>query len=50
MFYTKKWGMVSSKAELYMLNRAEHRFEEKQEMTTKYETQKGRLSISKNKG
>ena len=31
MFYTKKWGMVSSKAELYMLNRAEHRFEEKRE-------------------
>ena len=31
MFYTKKWGMVSSKAELYMLNRAEHRFKEKRE-------------------
>lgn len=29
MFYTKKWGMVSSKAELYMLNRAEHEFEKK---------------------
>lgn len=29
MFYTKKWGMVSSEAELYMLNRAEHEFEKK---------------------
>jgi hypothetical protein len=31
MFYTKKWGIVSSKAELYMLVNAEHKFEEKRE-------------------
>lgn len=31
MFYTKKWGMVSSRAELYMLVNAEHKFEEKRE-------------------
>lgn len=31
MFYTKNWGMVSGKAELYMLARAEHRLEEKRE-------------------
>lgn len=24
MYYTKKWGTVSSGAELYMLNHAEH--------------------------
>lgn len=29
MFYTKKWGMVSCKAELRMLAKAEHTFEEK---------------------
>lgn len=29
MFYTKKWGMVSSKAELYMLAHAEREFEKK---------------------
>lgn len=29
MFYTKNWGVVSSKAELYMLARAEHEFERK---------------------
>ena len=29
MFYTKNWGMVSSKAELYMLARAEREFEKK---------------------
>lgn len=31
MFYTKKWGIVSSKAELHMLVNAEHKFEEKRE-------------------
>lgn len=50
MFYTKKWGMVSSKAELYMLVHAEREFERKRKGVANYETQKGRLSISKNKG
>lgn len=31
MFYTKKWGMVSSKAELRMLVRAEHTFEKRKQ-------------------
>ena len=43
MFYTKKWGMVSSKAELYMLARAEHKFEEKRERNR--HGQKGHLHM-----
>lgn len=31
MFYTKNWGMVSCKAELKMLARAEHTFEKRKE-------------------
>lgn len=29
MFYTKKWGVVSCRAELMMLAKAEHSFEKK---------------------
>lgn len=29
MFYTKNWGIVSCRAELYMLAHAEHEFEKK---------------------
>lgn len=49
MFYTKKWGMVSSKAELYMLAHAEHEFERKRKEAAKYEAWKGLLSTPRNR-
>ena len=37
MFYTKKWGMVSCRAELRMLAHAEHEFEKKRKGGKRHE-------------